>query len=109
MMSSLSSCNSSFELAFDPAQLVRCPSSQLQTVGELCVGGTCAVHAMGGTICYAVDHTRAAAAREAGTDVQVLTVVTSVDGMKVVPAQHRGRISRVPSGNGGPSPHGLAG
>jgi hypothetical protein len=71
------------------AELTRCPSSQLQTVGELCVGGTCDVHAMGGTICYAVDDVRAAAAHEGGTDVRVLTVVTSVDGMKVVPAQHQ--------------------
>jgi 60 kDa SS-A/Ro ribonucleoprotein len=100
MMSSLSGCNSSFELAFEPAELARCPSSQLQTVGELCVGGTCAVHAMGGTICYAVDDARAAAAREAGTDVRVLTVVTSVDGMKVVPAQHRGRLSSVGGSSG---------
>jgi hypothetical protein len=90
------------------AELTRCPSSQLQTVGELCVGGTCDVHAMGGTICYAVDDVRAAAAHEGGTDVRVLTVVTSVDGMKVVPAQHQGRLSSV-GGSAGSASSGPSG
>lgn len=65
-----------FTLEFDPKQLVECPSAQLQIIGEMAAVGHCNVQAMGGTIVYGVDKTKA------DTDVykmQVLTVVTSLN------------------------------
>jgi len=74
-------CGASFELRFDPAKLSSCPSAQLAAVGALCEQGFARSHAMPGTILYAVDESKAAAATAAGSCIEVLTVVARADGM----------------------------
>ena len=76
-------CNSSFKLEFDPPTLSGCPSAQLATVGELCVDGEANVHAMGGTIVYSLNKDMTSEVQSAGSVVEVLTVATKIDGMKV--------------------------
>ena len=57
-------------LRFDRERLMQCPSAQLQCVGQLCTDNFAGVHALGGTIQYAVKHDRAA------TDAYTLQVLT---------------------------------
>jgi len=64
----------SFKIHFDPKKLAECPSTQLQTVGELCEKGTADVHAMAGTIAYAINY---ANTDHSHYNMEVLTVATN--------------------------------
>ena len=48
-----------FQLCFKNDDLKECPSAQLQLVGEMAENGKCNVHAISGTIVYAVNGDRA--------------------------------------------------
>lgn len=64
-------------LRFDRERLMQCPSAQLQCVGQLCSDNYAGVHALSGTIQFAVKHDRPA------TDayqLQVLTVAEMPEG-----------------------------
>ena len=88
-------CNNSIDLAFDSAELIACPSAQLNAVGQLCGEGKASSHAMGGTITYAVDEAGAAASRAAGCRLEVLTVAEKVDGMVTATnGMYRRRLSK---------------
>lgn len=90
-------CNASFELAFDPRVLTECPSAQLATVGKLATGGHARSHAMGATILYAIDEAQVTAARSEGSNIQVLTVATKIDGAPADQYLHRGRSGGSPT------------
>lgn len=90
-----------FQLRFDPEMLQECPSAQLQKLGELAGDGKAHLHAMGGTIAFSVDWTKADCS---AYNCQVLTVMTETNGQPVeclVPAQscevggHRGWAGHV--------------
>lgn len=91
----------SFQLRFDAEMLQECPSAQLQKLGELASDGKAHLHAMGGTIAFSVDWTKADCS---AYNCQVLTVMTETNGQPVeslVPAQscevggHRGWAGHV--------------
>lgn len=91
-----------FSLRFSPQALTACPSAQLQKVGEMCDAGRVEVHALGGTIAFAVDARRAAAAAAgAAYALEVLTVATDLRGVSVPAAVaceaggHRGAAGHV--------------
>lgn len=67
--------NSAFNLSFDNEVLKKCPSAQLQIIGEMAQGGHCHVHAMGGTIVYGLNKSKC---DNKHYKVQILTVVTSL-------------------------------
>merc|ERR1712014_53609 len=90
-----------FQLRFDPAMLQECPSAQLQKLGELASDGKADLHAMGGTIAFSVDWTKADCS---AYRCQVLTVMAETNGHPVpapVPQQtcevggHRGWAGHV--------------
>jgi hypothetical protein len=62
-------------LKFDPIALRESPSAQLQSIGDLSIGGTCNVQCPGGTITYTVDRK---AANNKSYEMQILTVVTNI-------------------------------
>lgn len=65
--------SSSMALRFDAEALKACDdSAQLQVLGELCANGEASVHAMGGTKAYSVD--------PSVRPVNILTVVSALDG-----------------------------
>eukprot|EP00930_Biecheleria_cincta_P080965 TRINITY_DN694_c0_g1_i2.p1 TRINITY_DN694_c0_g1~~TRINITY_DN694_c0_g1_i2.p1 ORF type:complete len:624 (-),score=91.78 TRINITY_DN694_c0_g1_i2:199-2070(-) len=69
-----------FQLRFDPAMLQGCPSAQLQKLGELASDGKAHLHAMGGTIAFSVDWTKADCS---AYSCQVLTVMSQTNGQPV--------------------------
>lgn len=69
-----------FQLRFDPAMLQECPSAQLQKLGELASDGKADLHAMGGTIAFSVDWTKADCS---AYRCQVLTVMAETNGHPV--------------------------
>jgi hypothetical protein len=77
----LGTCSNSFTLQFEPKVLSKCPSAQLQKVGDLMQDkGTTQVHAMSNTIVYSVDK---AVADNNHYKYQVLTVVSGCEGFNV--------------------------
>jgi len=97
----MSEFGGNFQLRFDPAMLQGCPSAQLQKLGELASDGKAHLHAMGGTIAFSVDWTKADCT---AYSCQVLTVMAQTNGQPVtapVPQQrcevggHRGWAGHV--------------
>jgi hypothetical protein len=72
-------------LRFDRQRLMQSPSAQLQCVGQLCTDNFAGVHALGGTIQFAVRHDRAA------TDAYQLQVLTVAE----MPEEYRGPRAEV--------------
>lgn len=70
-------CSNQIELTFKPEDLLESPSSQLKMVSQLCEKGTAVIHALGGTIVFGVDRTKAV---NDLFDVKVLTVATISQG-----------------------------
>jgi len=62
-------------LKFDPIALRESPSAQLQSVGDLSIGGTCNVQCPGGTITYTVN---SKAGDNKNYELQILTIVTNI-------------------------------
>lgn len=62
-------------LKFDPIALKESPSAQLQSVGDLSVGGVCNVQCPGGTITYTINRK---SADNKSYELQVLTIVTNI-------------------------------
>jgi len=60
------------DIYFDNKALLKSPSAQLQKVGELCEGGHCTLHALGGTIIYSVDRSKTDTNEYS---VEVLTII----------------------------------
>merc|ERR1711998_371526 len=84
-----------FKLTFDPDTLAKCPSSQLQKVGELCSErGDAMVSAMGGTIAYTVDLSKT---NHNAFTLQVLSVASEMGGFDVstIPSEKRCKIKEV--------------
>jgi hypothetical protein len=67
-------------LHFNREDLIECPSSQLQCVGQLCGDNFAGVHAVGGTIQFTVKH------KWVATDVYQLQILTVAE----APADYRG-------------------
>jgi hypothetical protein len=76
-----------FVLRFDPSVLSRCPSAQLQKLGELASNGKTELHAMPGTIAFSVRWQKADCS---AYNCQVLTVMTEFDGQRASPMQGEG-------------------
>merc|ERR1711998_800775 len=92
---SVGSFSNRFKLTFDPDTLAKCPSSQLQKVGELCVDkGDAVVRAMGGTIAYTVDPSKT---NHNAFTLQVLSVASEMGGFDVstIPSEKRCKIKEV--------------
>lgn len=85
------SFGSKLKLCFDPVSLKACQySSQLQILGELCDSGEADIHALGGTIAYAVDNSKVNCCHPVNcnynwTSLDVLTIVTEMDKEKFPP------------------------
>merc|ERR1712187_837433 len=78
----------SMQLHFDPNDLARCPSAQLQKAGEMSSDGSATLRAMSDTIAYTVD------TRKTDTPaytLQVLTVASGMDGVDVGERRPLGR------------------
>ena len=100
----IGSFNSQMKLCFDPCILKSCAfSSQLQVLGELCDSGEADVHAMGGTIAYAIDSSKVDASDGGSTvngwkSLDVLTIVTEVDtkeSAQILVGEKREFLSRI--------------
>jgi hypothetical protein len=76
-------CVGNMSLHFDAARVARCPSAQLQRLGDICGKGFAQIQAMEGNIVYTVDH--GVAQRTKAYDLEVLTVATGLnDGFRSI-------------------------
>eukprot|EP00811_Abedinium_folium_P000177 NODE_10161_length_1372_cov_8.123695.p1 GENE.NODE_10161_length_1372_cov_8.123695~~NODE_10161_length_1372_cov_8.123695.p1 ORF type:complete len:355 (-),score=81.72 NODE_10161_length_1372_cov_8.123695:213-1277(-) len=76
----------SMRLTFEPEQLMRCPSAQLQALGQICNAGFVEVDAMSSTIAYTVDGN--VAATTPAYKLEVLTVASGMRGVSLPSAPH---------------------
>jgi len=81
-----------FVLRFAPEVVKKCPSAQLQKLGELASDGKAALHAMSGTIAFSVDW-RIADCRNYKCEVLTVMTETGIRGDAVVP--HAGQVCEV--------------